>query len=294
MGTTLLGAPRDLVNAIKKELGRYPVKYDFEHGGKHPYVAIESQSGERRKVSFSISPRSEHVAIMSTIGVIRRTMKAMNVAAYPECKRDVKTGTLGIFMAEAASKAGDAPRVEALPHAPPPDYTPSPDFDDDGDAFEPAGPSVPLCPDAIRERALRPTPEPERTRTMLTRPDPQPQAQDQTEPRRRGRLSDAEIATATRLIITNADVNDADRIVTYRDGWNDARVAEIVATMTGRDSRADIVATLRRKSFGLTIEERAAATPHGDAAPSGLADALARIADLARRVERLEEAVTRP
>lgn len=220
-------------------------------------------------------------------------MKAMNVTPYPECKREARTGTLGMFMADAALKTGGAAHVEALPPAPPPTHTPGGFDDDTDDDFEPAGPQVPLCPDAIREQS-RPAIEPkEMTSPMLTRPDT-PTGADQTERRGGRRLSDAEIATATRLIITNADINDADRIVTYRDGWNDARVAEIVATMTGRNSRADIVASLRRKSFGLTVEERAAATPHGDAAPSGLADALARIADLARRVERLEEAVTRP
>lgn len=287
---------KDLAKTIRDELARWPVSYEFGHGGRMPFVQITTPNGERPKISLPSRPGNH--TFVTTQATIRRTLKSIGVQPLQNERRAVRTGTLGLFLEDAAKKVAPPPAVKILP----------PEEEDHGpEIYQTANaPPEPLCPDAIRARIKQPVasvPAPtskEETKPMLMKvvdPAPVPNAE-----RTIVKMMHADVVQATRLILANAVVNDQARTVTYSDGWSDERIHEILSK--GREGlRVKTVREFRQLQFGATPDEvaaREAATkpvniPALEAANRNRILALEKsLSDVLRRLGDLEDATTRP
>lgn len=116
---------------------------------------------------------------------------------------------------------------------------------------------------------------------------------------RRVRLSTAEMAMATRMIMANARVDDSTKMVFYNPDWSDERIRSILAQKEGRSALAtESITSFRRSAIGYTPGERdaeAAESPGKGMGRGGFfRHILGRIDALERRVADLEDQATRP
>lgn len=96
-----MSSRNDTIEAIRQELGRYPVLFTFGQGGKHPFVLIEARDGRTEKVTYSATPRvANHLKVR---GDLRRALRRMSVEPYPDERRAARLGTLGAALMEAVA-----------------------------------------------------------------------------------------------------------------------------------------------------------------------------------------------
>lgn len=93
----------EIMKEIRQELERYPVIFAFGHGGKHPYVRIEAMDGKAEKVTYSETPRvANNIKVR---GDLKRAIKRMGVAPYPDERKAARVGTLGAALIDAVEPA---------------------------------------------------------------------------------------------------------------------------------------------------------------------------------------------
>ena len=307
--TYLRGVDRDLMQSITTELDRYPVTHKFGHGGKHPYVQIETRAGGVFKVPFSGTPTSVARAMLNTRTLLRRVLRENGVEPLQVARRAVKTGTLGAVLAEAAAKGLEPETIVTV--TPPPPFTTNWEEDDFDDIALPVYPEPPLCPDAIRETCRpqpvasvpAPTAKPNGVHPMPAKPEPEAETSTTEAPKpKRAHLNASDATIATRLLAVNAEIDDAARTVTYRAGWSDERIQDVLAARPGREAlNPNSVRDWRRREFGYTpeeIAERERSETRGgpvEAVNRRRLDMVERrMGEFERRLLALEEAATRP
>lgn len=90
-----------------------------------------------------------------------------------------------------------------------------------------------------------------------------------TEKVTRVRLSQAEVGRITRLVVINAEIDDEQGLVAYKEGWSDERILKIMAAMPGRNKLTlKHIAEARKRTVGMLQSEkesprRAAAVGNG-------------------------------
>lgn len=102
-----------------------------------------------------------------------------------------------------------------------------------------------------------------------------------------------EIAVVSRLIVCNAEIDDAKKIVTYNKDWNDERIAAMLRAKPGREQlTAKLVAGFRKEMFGRLPDETTRQPKEKPA--SEMAEIKAMLADINSRLTAVEDAVSRP
>jgi hypothetical protein len=89
--------------SIREMLTRYPVTFTFGHGGRHPYVEIETQDRRTTKVRFSGSNGSTF-SVIKVRGDVRRALSRLGVAPWPDERAATRVGSLGDAMIEAVTR----------------------------------------------------------------------------------------------------------------------------------------------------------------------------------------------
>lgn len=277
---------RELKNAIEGELNDYNVKYLISSRGEKCFVDMETADGSKDRVYFNGAPRSGsgHNTV-KILGDIRRALKQIGASkAISRRERGKSNTNLGDKLCEAA-QVFSAPVFNGLA----PTY-------EHAHNIEPPEPPEPPRSVPAKPAPVATTKEPPPMAILEAVPaklnavngNHAPAAADKKDPKY-VKLLQGEVAKATRLIGINAAIDDDTRTVVYNDGWNDARIAKILAAEPGRDALTEKhVTNMRREFIGLLPAEHAAAKPKG---PASLEDLLARVAVLEEKMAKYEAAL---
>ncbi len=243
---------KDIKSMIERELEPYPINYTIDDRSTTTCF-LEMISGDGCKARVGFSPRANGHTILHIRSDIRRKIKEMDVRPVPEMRRQARISGLGERLMEAAASTIDI------------DTTPK----EKSMTNKPTN-IVPI----VNGHANVEDKGPAKDRCQFVK------------------MQQGEIARATRFLIANAEIDDTTKTVKYAQGWDDERIAKILAAEPDREGlTAKHIAAMRRDSFGLTPTEHLAKRPKTPASIEGMA---AQIRELQDRVLRLEEAATRP
>lgn len=282
---------RDVRDMVEKELAMYPVTYEFGNGGKHPFVRITAPGGKIIKVSMPSTTVNYHAKLNQRTH-LRSALRDVGVLPYPEYRREMRVGSMGEAIVAAASKATPAPIIDV-------EYA---DREADDTIKIAKFNDLPLCPDAIRDRAHQTSSHPDKGHPkMLSKPEVESQPSDDAQ--KFSKLSQSDVTTAARLVLKHASVDDVDRTIHWNSGWGDDRIRDVLASAPGREGLSVAsVQRWRRKEFGLTPEEKQADAMKGGA--QNVVDGATnrkriehiedRLANIDRRLAMLEDAMTQP
>lgn len=322
MGTLNL----ETVRMFERELSLYDVRYDFEHGGKHPYLVISTSEGAVARVTYPSTPRTlSGTGLLNMRAELRRVLRRLGAKRHePEALERRQSDHMGDHTGDRPGSVGDA-LVDKISMA--------------GDEHD--NTDIVIVSETRASDLVKSDPEVQRLREELknamrvAKANAKPPTRTQTQPAKlpktakdtaimsdihskshfndhsgdsseasteaQGRapwqvLSRPEVAKVTRLIITNADIDDTKQTVRYHNGWDDERILNILkADPERKHLNIKQIAQLRRETFGKT-EDEIKVHPRGEALRSLWAarKVAERVDELERRVFALEEKVSDP
>jgi hypothetical protein len=249
----------DVRRAIRDLLSGYPVEFNFGMGGRHPFVEIETPDRRRRKITFTGS-RGSSWSRLRVQADLRRTLKELGVAPFPERRREDRIGGLGAAILDAVTQSDiEIETEEVTPMA--------------------TTLSLPAKTNGSNGTHAAPAAKPEKG-----------------QPREYTKLRQHEVVQLTVLIAGNAKVDYAGKAVDFNEGWGDKRLLDMLRAAPGRELLTlEHIVNFRRENFGLTASEREApAPPEGRAVGGYVIQMRKKIASLESRVQALEDAMTAP
>jgi hypothetical protein len=262
----------DTRSMIRKELSNYPVDYVFGQGGKHPFVRIASTADPDRwtKVPFAGTPNGHN--LYNIRSNIRQALRDIGIS---------RCGVIGHKLVEAKQQAKQEPAKMPIT----PIQTTLPRSLLVGHGTGTLNVPLSLNSGAPENKAESPPPN---------GPAPQKAA----EKGKRPQLAHAEVILFSNIMNNYAKVDDEKKLVTYKEGWNDARVLAMIHAKPGRSHiRLDQLVDLRQENYGYLPRERTKgkrrATPKSNSSAQ-YKNLKATVDMLIERIEVLEGAIIGP